>query len=283
MEAPDRGSAEGRQARQVPRLTTRYFDSHCHLQDAAFDDDRDAALDRAAAAGVDHLVLSADDPEAADLGRALAGRAAAREGAPRVDWAAGLHPHHASRWSDDVRERIAAHLDGGAVALGETGLDYHYLNSTAAEQRFAFAAQLELAAGHGVPVVVHSREAEDETVEILAESAVASERIVLHCFTGSATMLNRAVERGWYVSFSGIVTFPKFPAADLVPRVPDERLLAETDAPYLAPVPHRGRRNEPAFVPATVARLAELRGEDPAETARRTAENARRFYRIAGG
>lgn len=226
------------------------------------------------------IVLSADDPEAADRGRELAARAADRPGGPRVHWAAGLHPHHASRWSAATRKRIEAHLDAGAVALGETGLDYHYLNSPVADQRMAFADQLELAAERDMPVVVHSREAEDETLDLLRASAVAPERVVLHCFTGSAGMLEAANDAGWYVSFSGIVTFPRFPAADLVPRVPEARLLAETDAPYLAPVPHRGQRNEPAFVAATVARLAELRDEEPAVTARRTAENARRFYRL---
>lgn len=253
----------------------RYFDSHCHLQDPAFDDDRDAALARALAAGVEEIVLSADDPEAADRGRALA--AAAGPG-PRIRWASGLHPHHAARWSPEVRRRIEEHLDAGAVALGETGLDYHWMNSPREDQRRAFAEQLELAAGRGAAVVVHTRDAEDETLEILGASAVVPERVVLHCFTGSREMLETAVERGYYVSFSGIVTFPRFPAGELVPRVPAERLLAETDAPYLAPVPHRGGRNEPAFVVATVARLAELRGEPVETTSELTRANARRFY-----
>ena len=253
----------------------RYFDSHCHLQDAAFDDDREAVLARALAAGVEEIVLSADDPEAAERGRALA--AAAGSG-PRIRWASGLHPHHAARWSPEVRRRIEEHLDAGAVALGETGLDYHWMNSPREDQRRAFAEQLELAAERGVPVVVHTREAEDETLEVLGASAVAPERVVLHCFTGSRAMLDQAVERGWYVSFSGIVTFRRFPAGELVPRVPSERLLAETDAPYLAPAPHRGGRNEPAFVAATVARLAELRGESVEATAGLTRANAERFY-----
>lgn len=260
-----------------PGPSPRYFDSHCHLQDTEFDDDREAALARALAAGVEEIVLSADDPEAADRGRALA---AAGGAGPRIHWAAGLHPHLAERWSPEVRRRIEAHLESGAVALGETGLDYHWMNSPREDQRRAFAEQLTLAAGRDVPVVIHSREAEADTLEILGGSAVPPERVVLHCFTGSREMLDAAVERGWYVSFSGIVTFPKFPAADLAPRVPPDRLLAETDAPYLAPVPHRGGRNEPAFVVATVARLAELRGEAVEETAARTVENARRFYRL---
>lgn len=286
----------------------RCFDSHSHVQDAAFDEDREAALERAFAAGVEEIVAVGADPESAARARALAaltgpaeaaepaapgGRpeppkdAAVRPGRPergarkpRVYYTAGLHPHDAARWSDEIRASILDHLAHGAVAIGETGLDYHYLNSPKEAQREAFAAQLAMAAERDVPVVVHSRDAEEETLEILGDSEVAPERVVLHCFSSSRRMLTDAVGRGCYVSFSGMVTFGKFPAEELVPPVPAERLLAETDAPYLAPIPHRGGRNEPAFVVATIARLAEIRGVEAGEMAARTAANARRFYRV---
>lgn len=278
---------------------TRYFDSHSHVQDDAFDDDRDEALERAAAAGVTEIVAVGADPESAERARALAsltgpseseepaapgspGEPAARRAAsrPRVYYTAGLHPHDASRWSSDIRDSILAHLAHGAVAIGETGLDYHYLNSPKERQREAFAAQLGMAAERDAPVVIHSRDAEEETLEILADSDVAPERVVLHCFSSSAAMLAEGVARGYYVSFSGMVTFKKFPSKELVPQVPEDRLLAETDAPYLAPVPHRGGRNEPAFVVRTVERLAEIMGVEVEGMATRTGESARRFYRL---
>jgi TatD DNase family protein len=192
---------------------------------------------------------------------------------------AGLHPHEAARWNSDTRLAVEAELDRGAVAVGEIGLDHHYDNSPRAIQRTAFADQLAIARERDLPAVVHSRDAEEETLAALDGSGIPAERVVLHCFTGSAGMLERAVERGYYVSFSGIATFRSFDAA-LVPGVPDERLLVETDAPYLAPVPQRGRRNEPAFLPATVAALAARRGVPAADLADRTRANARAFYRV---
>lgn len=259
-----------------------YFDSHCHVQDAAFDGDRREVLERARAAGVVEIVAIGADPESAGRARVLA--TAFETGAgPRVWHTAGLHPHEASRWGPDVEAAITGHLAAGAVAVGEIGLDYHYEHSPRDAQRAAFAAQLALAAGHSLPVVIHSRDAEDDTLATLAESDVPGERIVLHCFSGTPEMLDRGVERGCYVSFSGMVTFPSFPGERVVPRVPIERLLAETDAPYLAPVPHRGKRNEPAYVVRTVAALAAIRRVAADEMAAVTRANARRFYGIDSG
>lgn len=224
------------------------------------------------------MVTVASDPEDAERARALA---EVRQGErPEIWWTAGVHPHEASRWDAGSRGAVETALDLGAVAIGETGLEHHYMNSPAEAQARAFADQLAIAVERDLPAVVHSRDAEDETLSILAASGIAPERVVLHCFTGSRPMLETVVARGYFVSFSGIATFPKFPAADLVPRVPDERLLVETDAPYLAPVPHRGRRNEPAFVVATVAALAAMRGTPPDILAILTRANARRFYRL---
>lgn len=257
------------------------FDSHSHLHDPAFDDDRDEALGRAFETGVTELVVVGSDPDDAGRARRVAERAAETESAPAVWWTAGLHPHEARRWNGGMREALVERLAEGAVAVGETGLDFHYDNSPREAQREAFAAQLAIAAERELPVVIHSRDAEDDTLAVLADADVPPERIVLHCFTGSAAMLETAVDRGYHVSFSGIATFGSFPAEDLVPNVPDDRLLAETDAPYLAPVPHRGKRNEPAYVVETVRRLAEIRGESLEETAGLTRENARRFYEIS--
>ena len=259
----------------------RYFDSHCHLQDARFDPDRDEALARAWEAGVREIVVIGSDPESAAEARALAEAATDRDLRPRLWFTAGLHPHEASRWSPETRRGVEAELDRGGIAVGEIGLDHHYDNSPRAVQRIAFADQLAIARERDLPAVVHSREAEGDTMRILDDSGIDPARVVLHCFTGSAEMLGGAVERGFYVSFSGIATFGSFDAAGLVPVVPAERLLVETDAPYLAPVPHRGRRNEPAFLPVTVSVLAERRGVAAADLAARTRANAREFYRLS--
>jgi TatD DNase family protein len=233
-------------------------------------------LARARDAGIGELVVIASDPEDAERARAAAESAAA----PRMWWTAGLHPHVAERWSPETRLAVEAALDRGAVAVGETGIDHHYDHGPREAQARAFAGQLALAVERDLPVVVHSREAEAVTLSLLEASGIRPERVVLHCFTGSTDMLDEAVARGYHVSFSGIVTFPRFPGAELAARVPEERLLVETDAPYLAPVPHRGRRNEPAFVADTVAALAAFRGVPPAALAERTRVNALRFYRL---
>lgn len=257
-----------------------YFDSHCHLQDDQFDSDRGASLMRAWQAGVREIVVIGADPASAAAARGLAEKAARQDEWPDLWFTAGLHPHEATRWVPEIRREVERELDRGAVAVGEIGLDFHYENSPRAIQQTAFGEQLAIARERELPVVVHSRDAEGETLELLGDSGIAPERVVLHCFTGSDRMLREAVDRGYYVSFSGIATFPSFDAAALVPSVPDDRLLVETDAPYLAPIPLRGRRNEPAFLPHTVAALARHRGLAPAGLAAQTRANARAFYRI---
>lgn len=222
----------------------------------------------------------ASDPETAASARTLVGDAAEREDWPEMWYTAGLHPHEASRWNPSVRGRVEEELGREAVAVGEIGLDFHYDNSPRRAQRSAFAEQLAIAIERDLPVVVHSRDAEEDTLAVLEESRVPPARVVLHCFTGSLGMLNEAVGRGYYVSLSGIATFGSFDAAEIVPRVPEERLLVETDAPYLAPVPHRGRRNEPAFLPDTLEALARFRGVSLVDLAAATRQNARAFYRL---
>lgn len=250
----------------------RYFDSHLHLTDGRFDGDRARVLEAAREKGVAELVTVGTDPADA---RAALELARAEEG---VWCTAGLHPHAADAFGDDVMEALEALLgEPEVVAVGETGLDYHYDNAPRDVQRRSFEAHMELAAGRALPVVVHTREADADTAEVL-ERLGEGVTGVLHCYTAGVELLETGVELGWYVSFSGIATFGGFDAAPLVRRVPDDRLLIETDSPYLAPTPKRGRRNEPAFLPHTCAAVAEMRGEVPDETAALTRENARRLY-----
>lgn len=254
---------------------TEYFDSHCHLTDTAFRDDREAVWRRARKAGVTRLVCIASTLVDA---RAAVALVADREGA----WCtAGVHPHEAgaARPSDLEELRSLAAAEPRIVAVGETGLDYHYDNAPRDKQRAWFDAHLEMGADLGLPVVVHSREADDDVAAALRSmpKGVAG---VLHCFTGGEGAFAEAMAAGWYVSFSGIASFKSFGPVDLLRAVPDDRLLVETDAPYLAPVPHRGRRNEPANVSHVAAAVAAHLDLSTEEVARRTTENARRFYGV---
>jgi TatD DNase family protein len=194
---------------------------------------------------------------------------------------AGVHPYDAAAF-DPTRDvdGIRAELARGAVALGECGLDYHY-DTPRDKQHEAFAAQLRLAAEVGRPVIVHTREAENDTRALVVDAGRRGAVGVLHCYTGSTSLAAAALDVGWYVSFSGIVTFKKWTDDALLRLVPDDRLLVESDAPYLAPVPQRGKRNEPAWVTFTIARLAAARGGDAASLATRTAENACRLFGLA--
>jgi TatD DNase family protein len=256
-----------------------FFDSHAHLADPAFTEDQAGVVERARAAGAVGVLC---------VGESLAAAARARDLAERepgfVWFSAGVHPHDAADF-DPLRDghgiRRLAHA--GAVAVGECGLDYHYDHSPRERQRLAFGAQLELAAELALPVIVHTREAEDDTRAFVTEAGRAGVRGVLHCFTGSAALAEAAIGAGWYVSFSGIVTFRTWTDLDLLRLVPDDRLLVESDAPYLAPVPHRGRRNEPAWVAHTVDRLAAVRDADPEALGERVVRNARRLFGLADG
>jgi len=253
-----------------------FIDSHAHLADPAFDADRAAVIARARDAGAAGIVCIGESLAAAERAQAIA---AAH---PGFVWhTAGVHPHDAAGF-DPVRDvaAIRGELARGAVAVGECGLDYHYDHSPRDRQRAAFAAQLALAHEHRVPVVVHTRDAEDDTIAMVREAGGQGVRGVLHCYTGSHDLARAALDVGWHVSFSGIVTFRKWTDDDLLRLVPDDRLLAESDAPYLAPVPNRGKRNEPAWVAHTVARLAAARGIDAAALALAVADNARRLFNL---
>ena len=249
-----------------------YFDSHCHLTDDRFHGDVEGVIDRAREAGVAGMVVIASDEEDAVAARDLA----VRHGL----WStAGIHPHaaeRADRGFERVRELVA--MDG-VVAIGETGLDYYYDNAPRRTQREAFERHLELAAETGRPLVVHCREADDDAIAMI-RSAEGAAGGVLHCFAGGRALFDAGIEAGWYISFSGLVTFGSYESAPLAAEVPEDRLLIETDSPYLAPVPHRGKRNEPAYVVEVAKAVAEVLDVAPEIVAERTTRNARRFYSL---
>lgn len=250
----------------------RYFDTHCHLTDTAFRDDREAVLHRAAAANVLRAVTIASNvPDAEDA----LGLARAHGGI----WAtAGVHPHGAGEAAGDAMERVR-YLAGQpeVVALGETGLDYHYDFSPRSVQRALFEQHLALGADLGLPVVVHARDADDDIAAALRDMP-AGTRGVLHCFTGGPAAFEEAMRAGWYVSFSGIASFKSFGADAFLRDVPSDRLLLETDSPYLSPIPLRGRRNEPGHLPHVAGAVAAHLGGSVEDVAEATWRNACVFY-----
>jgi TatD DNase family protein len=255
------------------------IDSHCHLTDGRFDADRGDVLAAAVTAGVTGVVTIASDAADASAVAELVRAHAPGPGGIRLWGTAGIHPHEAEAATDGDLDQVRAlaEYEAGIVAIGETGLDFHYDHSPRAVQLRLFEAQLQLAADLALPAVVHSRDADRETIAVL-ENLPAGVRGVLHCFTGGPELLEAGLDAGWFVSFSGIASFKKFDAAHLLRAVPDDRLLVETDAPYLAPVPYRGKRNEPAMVRHVVQAVAEHRSQSPDAVATSTADNALRFY-----
>ena len=257
-------------------MNTPWIDSHAHLGDPAFDADREEVIGRIRDAGGAGVVCIGESLASAGRARAIA---AAHPGF--VWWTAGVHPHDAADF-DPLRDgdAITEAMRQGAVAVGECGLDYHYDHSPRALQRRAFAAQLAIAAQQRRPVVVHTREAEDDTASMIREAGEARIGGVLHCFTGSRALAEVGLAAGWFVSFSGIVTFKKWEGDDVIRAVPADRLLLESDSPYLAPVPFRGKRNEPAYCARTLHRLAEVRGDDVASLSAQLMANTRQLFSL---
>jgi TatD DNase family protein len=197
----------------------------------------------------------------------------------RVSATAGVHPHEARTWTPAAAQRVRELLAGPeVVAVGETGLDYHYLHATRELQRSAFEAHLQLGVELAKPVVVHARDADDDMAAMLRALAPHPPVVVLHSFSSGDRVWDAGMAIGAYFSFSGMITFKNWTRTDRLSDCPADRLLLETDAPYLAPVPHRGKRNEPGFVRAVAERAAELRGESLAMLARQTTDNARHCF-----
>ena len=253
---------------------TGLADTHCHLQDARFDEDRPEVLERSLAA-LDWLLVVGDDLDTSQRAVDLAG--------DRVFAAVGVHPYHADRVDARALETLRNLAANKRVAaIGETGLDYYrYAETSREEQRRAFEAQLELAAELGLPVAVHNRDADGDAAAVLANACGRVPGVVMHCFGSGAPFAEKCLELGHYISFAGNVTFPKAGSLrEAAALVPMDRLLVETDSPYLAPQPVRGKRCEPHYLKYTAACLAELKGVTIETFAERTTANAARLFRI---
>jgi len=259
-----------------------FVDSHAHIDGPEFDADRDEIIERAHAAGVTTILnVGTGDPHSGAFARAIeVGRKH-----PSIYTAIGTHPHDARFYDDDAEQKTKELIEAGerVVAWGEIGLDFHYDNSPRDVQVEAFKRQLRAARECDLPVIIHTREAEAETIEILKSEYGGAERGgVFHCFSGSLALAEQALALDFMISFSGIVTFRKAEDLREVARhVPLDRLLVETDCPFLAPVPYRGKRNEPAYVVEVARCIAELRGLELEEVARVTTENFKRFLRLS--
>lgn len=251
-----------------------FVDSHVHLADPAFDEDQRAVIARARLTGARALVCIGESIAAAQRAAAIA------QAYPGfVHYTVGVHPHDAQDF-DAQRDgaAIRASARAGAVAIGECGLDYHYDHSPRARQLEAFDLQMDIARECSLPLVVHTREAVDDTRTLVQQAGKRGVRGVLHCFTGPRELAETALAADWYLSFSGVITFKKWTDDALLRLAPADRILVESDAPYLAPVPHRGKRNEPAWVSLTLARLAEARGVATDMLGERTSANAAELF-----
>jgi TatD DNase family protein len=255
-----------------------FIDSHAHLDVAQYDADRAEVISRARAAGIDTMleICGSDVAKGSlDVGMKLA------EEYPFIHAAIGVHPHEASLYDDALEQKLIG-MSGRekVVGWGEIGLDYHYDNSPRDVQRKVFRQQVELAGKCDLPIIVHTREAEEDTMAILRDAPPEMSGVI-HCFTGTEELAEFAIRMGFYISFSGVLTFKT--ADDLrevAKNTPLDKILIETDCPYLAPVPHRGKRNEPAFVKETAAKLADVKGASIDEIARITSANFKRLFRL---
>jgi len=259
----------------------QFIDSHCHIDGADYDADRDEVIARARAAGVATMLnVGTGDPHSGAFERAVE----LAEKHQEIYAAVGVHPHDAKLFDDAAAERLIALVRESkrVVAWGEIGLDYHYDHSPRDVQREVFRRQLKLAWELNLPVIIHSREADEDTIGILREQLSGYQRAgVLHCFGGSLQMARGAVDLGFYISFAGNLTFKKAEdLRDIARRLPLDRLMVETDCPYLTPVPFRGKRNEPARVVETAGCLASLHEREVSEVAHITSENFARLFGV---
>lgn len=251
-------------------------DSHCHLDGKTFNSDRDATIQRALDAGVAHMVAigTGEGPPNLEAGLRLADKYAC------FSATVGVHPHDASKVTGETFSQLEELLQHPkCIALGEIGLDFHYDFSPRDTQRPIFVEQMRIAARAAKPIIIHTREAWAETMDLLREHwAPTGLGCLLHCFTGNPEQAREAVGLGFHLAFGGVLTYPKAEEVrQAALETPLDRILLETDSPYLSPVPHRGKRNEPAYVALTAAKLAEVRGVSVAEIANATTANARRL------
>ena len=257
-------------------------DSHCHIDNDAFDEDRDDVVQRAREAGVVAMLnIGTGDPHSDDFRRAVA----VAEQYEDVFASVGVHPHDAKLYDDRAEEHLIelARSSNKVIAWGEIGLDFYYDHSPRDVQGEVFRRQIRTAGALGLPVIVHSRDANDETVEIIAEECGRPEFAggIMHCFGGTPEMATRLIELGFMISFAGNVTFKKADnLRDAARAVPLDKLLIETDCPFLTPIPLRGKRNEPAYVAHTARFLAELYGISADELAEKTTQNFMEFFNI---
>jgi TatD DNase family protein len=249
------------------------IDTHCHLADPAYASDRSEVLQRAWAAGVANIIVIGESQTSAEAALALV------DPEPRLVATAGIHPHQAAEWSADVEAWLRNLLrNPRVVAVGETGLDFHYDHSPRNEQRRAFEAQLALAIEYAKPAVIHARDADAEVAAILeAHPGVTA---ILHSFSSGMSLLRAGLVHRHYVSFSGMVTFKNWRLDEAIRETPLDRLLLETDGPYLAPVPHRGKRNEPGFVRHVAERIAAVKGLPVEKLIEETGRNAQRVFQL---
>ncbi len=252
------------------------IDSHCHLDDTRYNSDREETIRRAREAGIGHFVTIGCDLDTSRAAVALAQKH------PFISATVGVHPHEVRHirdgWYDELRKLAKSER---VVAYGEIGLDYHYDHSPRDVQRERFREQVRLARELRLPIVIHTREAQDDTIAILKEENAAEVGGVFHCFAGDAWLAKDALDLGFYLSFSGVVTFQNATMLrDIVKTVPMDRILVETDSPYLTPAPHRGKRNEPAYVRHIAEKLSEIHGISVQDVEEATTENTRRVFRI---
>ena len=249
------------------------IDTHCHFADSAYQPDRAQVLERAWAAGLSRVVVIGESRATAEAALALI------EDQPRLVATGGIHPHHAGDWSSETEAWLRGFLaHPRVVAVGETGLDFHYNHASRPEQLRAFEAQLALAAEYRKPAVIHARDADEDVASVLANHSGVT--AILHSFSSGMGLLRAGLVHRHYVSFSGMVTFKSWRLDDAIRETPLDRLLVETDGPYLAPVPHRGKRNEPSFVSLVAERLAAVKGLPVEELIAITGRNAGRVFRL---
>ncbi|HXI25554.1 MAG TPA: TatD family hydrolase [Pyrinomonadaceae bacterium] len=261
---------------------TQFIDSHCHIDGPEYDADREDVIARAVDAGVTTMLnVATGDPHGGAFERAVELSEKHRE----VYCAIGVHPHDAKLFDDDAEQRLVDLAKGSSqvIAWGEIGLDYHYDHSPRDVQREVFRRQLRITRSLNLPVIIHSREANEDTIQILREELSGYDRAgALHCFGGTLQMAQDAIELGLYISFAGTLTFKKADdLRDIARQLPLERLLVETDCPYLTPVPFRGKRNEPSRVVETAKCLAGIHERSPDEIGRITTENFARLFQTS--